>query len=186
MSRILIAGLGNPGQKYEGTRHNIGFAVLDELAGRYRLRLSQKKFSGVYTTGRIADADVVLLKPQTYMNKSGQSVLGARQFYDISAADTIVLHDEIDLDLGALRIKEGGGHGGHNGLRDIIKRTGDRDFIRLRLGIGRPAHGNVTGHVLGRFDSDEIDPMRELIEDACDAVEILLSDGVAKAQNRFH
>ncbi len=186
MSRILIAGLGNPGRKYEGTRHNIGFQVLDQLADRYRLRLGQQKFHASYTTGRIAGADVVLIKPQTYMNKSGRSVQAARQFYDIAAPDSLVLHDDIDLEPGTLRIKEGGGHGGHNGLRDIINKTGDRDFIRVRLGIGRPAHDNVTGHVLGRFDSDEVEMVQTLIEDACDAIETVLSDGVAQAQNRFH
>ncbi len=186
MSRKLIVGLGNPGRKYAGTRHNIGFRLLDELAARARLSVNQSKFDGLYTTGVIAGEDVVLLKPQTFMNKSGKSVLAARQFYDIAVEDTIVLHDEIDLEAGVLRLKDGGGHGGHNGLRDIISRTGERDFIRVRLGIGRPEHGNVTAHVLGRFAGDEEDDVAELVVDGCDAVEILLTDGVSAAQNRFH
>lgn len=186
MSRIVIAGLGNPGRKYAGTRHNIGFQALEILAGRYRLQLSQEKFHGVYTTGAVAGRDVVLLRPQTYMNKSGRAVLAARQFYDVPASDTIVLHDDVDLETGVLKIKQGGGHGGHNGLRDIISRTGDRDFVRIRLGVGRPEYGDVTAHVLGRFDDSERPEIDELIERACDAVEVVLSDGVAKAQNAFH
>lgn len=186
MSRTLIAGLGNPGRKYEGTRHNIGFEVLDRLAQRYRLRLSREKFHGRFTTGAVAGTDVVLLEPQTYMNKSGRAVEAARQFYGIAAADTIVLHDDIDLSPGQLKVKKGGGHGGHNGLRDIISRTGDRDFVRLRLGVGRPEHGDVTNYVLSRFDSDERPAIDELIEDACDATETILDSGVAEAQNRFH
>ena len=187
MSRTLVAGLGNPGRKYEGTRHNVGFEALRRLAGRYRLELSQSKFDGVYTTGRIAGEDVLLLEPHGYMNNSGKSVRAARDFYDIPASETVVLHDDIDLEPGQLKIKSGGGHGGHNGLRDIIARTGgDRDFVRVRLGVGRPEHGDVTNYVLSRFDDDERQTIDELIEDACDAVETLLSDGVDRAQNLFH
>lgn len=186
VSRKLIVGLGNPGRKYEGTRHNIGFAVLDRLGQRHRLDVSRQKFNGLYATGPLTGEDVVLLMPQTFMNKSGKSVVAARQFYDISSEDTIVLHDDIDLDAGQLKIKSGGGHGGHNGLRDIVAKTGEKDFIRIRLGVGRPVHGDVTGHVLGRFDSDEMPTIEDLIERACDAVETVITDGVQAAQNGFH
>ena len=186
VSRRLIVGLGNPGRKYEGTRHNIGFDVLRRLGERYRLSLTQKKFSGVFTTGSVAGEDVVLVEPHTFMNKSGKSVQAARQFYSVDAEDLIVLHDEIDLEPGTIRIKEGGGHGGHNGLRDIISRTGDRDFVRIRLGVGRPEHGDVTNHVLSRFSGSERDLIAEMVEDACDAIETVLTDGVSQAQNRFH
>ena len=186
MSRSLIVGLGNPGRKYEGTRHNVGFEALRRLADRFRLELSRSKFDGVYTTGLIAHQDVVLLEPHTFMNRCGKSVLAARQFYDVPGDQILVFHDDIDLDCGRLKIKRGGGHGGHNGLRDIISRIGERDFVRLRLGVGRPDHGNVTGHVLGKFTSDERPDIDEMIEEACDAVEIVLSDGVKEAQNRFH
>ena len=184
MSRWLIAGLGNPGRKYEGTRHNVGFMALERLAQRYRLQLSQTKFDARYTTGRIAGADVVLIQPQTFMNKSGKSVQAVRSFYDIPASKTVVLHDDIDLAAGQLKIKTGGGHGGHNGLRDIIAKTGDRDFIRVRLGVGRPEHGDVTNYVLSRFDDDTL--AEELVETGCDAVETLLGDGMQRAQNLFH
>lgn len=184
MSRNLIVGLGNPGRKYDGTRHNIGFRTLRRLASRYRLSLSQSKFDGVYTTGRIAGSDVLLLEPHTYMNKSGKSVQAACSFYGIAASDTVVLHDDIDLSAGQIKIKDGGGHGGHNGLRDIIAKTGDRDFTRIRLGVGRPEHGDVTNYVLSRFDDEAL--ADELAEVGCDAVETVLADGVARAQNLFH
>lgn len=184
MSRKLIVGLGNPGRKYEGTRHNIGFRALERLASRYRAPLSQSKFDGFYTTARIAGADVVLLKPETYMNKSGKSVQAAQHFYDIDPEDTLVLHDDIDLQPGHIKIKSGGGHGGHNGLRDIIAKTGERDFVRIRLGVGRPEHGDVTNWVLSRFDDEAM--ADELAETGCDAVETVLADGVGRAQNLFH
>lgn len=186
VSRILIAGLGNPGRKYEGTRHNVGVEALRRLAERYRMNPSRDKFHGHIDTGAVAGEDVVLLAPQTFMNKSGRAVQAARQYYDIPASDTIVLHDDIDLSSGQLKVKKGGGHGGHNGLRDIINRTGDRDFIRIRLGIGRPEHGDVRNYVLSRFGGDEKAAIDALLEDACDAVETVLRQGVGAAQNRFH
>lgn len=186
MGPWLIAGLGNPGRKYAGTRHNIGFEALDRLADRYRLSLSREKFQGHVVKGRLGTQEAVLLKPMTYMNKSGQSVSAAQNFYDIALEKVIVFHDEIDLAPGALRLKFGGGHGGHNGLRDIVKHCGGRDFYRVRMGVGRPEHGNVTGHVLGRFESHERSDIDALIEDAADAAEILMEEGLGPAQNRFH
>lgn len=186
VSRTLIVGLGNPGPKYEGTRHNIGFAAVDALAQRYQMTVTQSKFHGVYTTGIIGGHDVALLKPLTFMNLSGKSVAPALNFFNVTPDRLIVLHDELDVELGQMKIKEGGGHGGHNGLRDIVAKTGTREFIRLRLGIGRPEHGDVTNHVLGRFRPDETGAVDRLLDDACDAVEVVLKEGVAAAQNRFH
>lgn len=186
MSRWLIAGLGNPGRKYDRTRHNVGFQALDRLAERHRLRVTQSKFHGSYTTGGIAGCDVILLKPETFMNKSGRALQAARSYYDVPAEKTVVLHDDIDLDCGQLKIKTGGGHGGHNGLRDIIQKTGDRQFVRIRLGVGRPEHGDVTEYVLGRFDGEQTPAVDEMIERACDAVETVMVDGIARAQNLFH
>ncbi|RDV40142.1 aminoacyl-tRNA hydrolase [Bradymonadaceae bacterium TMQ3] len=186
MSRTLIVGLGNPGPKYEGTRHNIGFAAVDALAQRYQMTVTQSKFHGVYTTGIVAGHDVALLKPLTFMNLSGKSVAPALSFFHVTPDRLIVLHDELDVELGQMKIKEGGGHGGHNGLRDIVAKTGTREFVRLRLGIGRPEHGDVTNHVLGRFRPDETLAVDRMLDDACDAVEVVLNEGVAVAQNRFH
>lgn len=186
MSRHLIVGLGNPGSKYARTRHNIGFMALERLAERHRMAPTTKKFDALYDSGRVGDQQVVLLEPQTYMNRSGQAVLAAARFYEVAPEQIIVLHDEIDLSLGTLRLKSGGGHGGHNGLRDIAARLSTRDFLRVRLGIGRPEHGEVTDFVLGRFTGGEKPQVDELIEQACDAVEIMLAEGIEAAQNRFH
>ncbi|MGM0555067.1 MAG: aminoacyl-tRNA hydrolase [Myxococcota bacterium] len=186
MSRYLIAGLGNPGTKYAGTRHNIGFMAVDRLAERHRMSLGTEKFDGRFDTGVIGREKVALLEPQTFMNRSGRSVQAAASFYDVPTDQIIVVHDEIDLDVGQLRLKAGGGHGGHNGLRDIAQKLGTKDFLRVRLGVGRPEHGDVTNHVLGQFQRDEQPLVDDLIERGCDAIELLLSDGLARAQNRFH
>lgn len=187
VSRKLLVGLGNPGAKYEGTRHNIGFDALDRLAQRFGIAVTRRKFNSFYETAVIQGEDVALLKPQSYMNRSGQPVQGARQFFNVPVEDLIVLHDDIDLEVGQLKLKVGGGHGGHNGLRDIIAKSGgEKGFIRVRLGVGRPRHGDVTDHVLGRFGADEQVEIDELIERACDAVELMLSDGVVAAQNAYH
>jgi peptidyl-tRNA hydrolase, PTH1 family len=186
MSRFLIVGLGNPGPKYERTRHNVGFMALERLARRHRLSLSSQKFDGRTDTGLIGDQKVVLLEPLTFMNRSGKSVAAAANFYGLADEHIVVIHDEIDLPVGRLRVKSGGGHGGHNGLRDIVAKLGSRDFIRLRLGVGRPEHGDVTNHVLGPFSSDDEREVDELLETACDAVEVVIQEGVSAAQNRFN
>ena len=186
MSRYLIAGLGNPGSKYAQTRHNIGFMALERFAERHRLSLAQEKFDARFDTGHVAGQKVVLLEPLTFMNRSGKAVGQAARFYEIPADCIVVLHDDIDLSLGRIKVKSGGGHGGHNGLRDIANRLSTRDFVRVRLGVGRPEHGNVTGHVLGKFDPEEAAEVSEVVEKACDAVETILSDGLEAAQNLFN
>ncbi|MFP4597595.1 MAG: aminoacyl-tRNA hydrolase [Persicimonas sp.] len=186
MSRYLIAGLGNPGSKYDQTRHNIGFRALERLAQRHRIALTSTKFDSLCETGRIGDQMVVLLEPQTFMNRSGKAVSQAANFYEVDADHIIVIHDDIDLAPGTLRVKSGGGHGGHNGLRDIVAKLGSREFLRLRMGVGRPEHGDVTNHVLGRFTRGEFTVVDEMVESACDAVETILADGLSAAQNRFN
>jgi len=187
MSRKLLVGLGNPGSKYEATRHNIGFMALDRLASRYGMRVDAKKFKGEIATGTIAGHSVVLLKPQTFMNLSGESVQRAAAFYDVPVEEIVVCHDELDLDAGLVRLKSGGGHGGHNGLRDIIQKMSSKEFARVRMGIGRPpGNGEVTGWVLGPFGKGEGDLRDEMIEQACDAVEEILANGLLLAQNRFN
>ncbi|MBA2660845.1 MAG: aminoacyl-tRNA hydrolase [Bradymonadaceae bacterium] len=186
MSRYLIVGLGNPGTKYEGTRHNIGFGLVERFARRHQISLTQTKFHGRYGTGSVGVHDLVLLEPQTFMNLSGQAVAPAAKFFDLDSQHIIVAHDELDLALATLRIKAGGGHGGHNGLRDIIARLGNPDFSRLRLGIGRPEHGNVTAHVLAGFRPDEQPGVDAMLETACDALETLLAEGMEAAQNRYN
>ena len=160
----LIVGLGNPGLEYEATRHNVGFLWVDELARAQKLNFkSESKFHGLTARGQLHGHEVLLLKPQTFMNVSGRSVGALVQFYKIAPAEMLVVHDELDLPPGVARLKMGGGHGGHNGLKDIIAHLGSKDFWRLRLGIGHPGErGVVTDYVL----SDPRREERELIEDA--------------------
>ncbi len=186
MAHHLIVGLGNPGPKYETTRHNIGFLAVDHLADRLDLPLTQQKFHGRYATGFAGSEKVTLLEPDTYMNVSGKSVQAAAAFFQIDPEHIIVVHDELDLDPGSLKVKVGGGHGGHNGLRDIVSKLGSNDFVRIRLGIGRPARGSVTDWVLGTFSSDEWSMLPDQLEDACDALEMIVSDGAVAAQNEFN
>src|SRR5574342_143 len=137
----IIAGLGNPGKKYEYTRHNAGFLAIEELARSLRFDLSQEKYHAVIGKGRLGGEDALLAKPQTFMNESGRSVGAILRYTNAEHPDLIVVHDEIDLPLGIVRVKAGGGHGGHNGLRSIIEHIGTPDFIRVRIGVGRPSNG---------------------------------------------
>jgi len=180
---LLVVGLGNPGSDYEHTRHNIGFMVVDELARRWNAPGWRSKFGG-----EIAQAkDIVVLKPQEYMNVSGQAVQRTQAFYKVEPKDTIIVHDEIDLPFGKLRVKVGGGHGGHNGLRSIIQMTGDA-FLRVRCGVGKPNGGKdrVTGHVLGGFSKVEQNELPFLIGGAADAVQLILEKGATTAMNKVN
>jgi PTH1 family peptidyl-tRNA hydrolase len=180
----LVVGLGNPGDRYAGNRHNAGFMVVDELARRYG-QTFRTKFQARTTRIRVADQDVVLLQPMTYMNRSGPSVGEAARFYRVEPAQTVVIHDEIDLPFGELRFKVGGGHAGHNGLRSIFEHY-PRDFVRLRFGVGRPGMGDVSGHVLGDFDAVERATLSDLVIRAADGIEIVLQEGPEHAMNAFH
>lgn len=170
---VIVAGLGNPGKEYERTRHNAGFLVLDALLAHFGVTDSQEKWEGRFARVRApgpdgSPSDVVLLRPLTFMNLSGKTVCPAAKFYKIDPSDLLVLHDEIDIPFGDIRLKKGGGHAGHNGLRDIIDRCGSRDFYRLRIGVGRPTVGDAADHVLSRFHSDEEAPAARLFEQARD------------------
>jgi PTH1 family peptidyl-tRNA hydrolase len=189
----LIVGLGNPGAAYAGTRHNIGFDVVDVLAQRHRLSWGAK-FKGELVQGPIAGQATVLLKPQTFMNLSGQSVQPTMAFFKISPDHIVVVHDDLDLELGHIKLKRGGSSGGHNGLKSIDGAIGPA-YLRVRAGIGHPRNGgisdepgrkDVVGHVLGAFRGAERDAARELIQRCADAVETLIRDGLPEAQRRFH
>lgn len=182
----LLVGLGNPGNKYVGTRHNIGFLVAERFAERHRISLKKKGYQGIYGVGRVSGEETTVLLPQTFMNLSGASVNAAVQSLGVVPGDLIVVYDDLDLDFGWLRIRPDGGHGGHNGLRDICSVLGRKDFIRLRMGIGRPEHGNTTGHVLGRFGADENKALPGIVGGAVDAIEMMLGEGVQAAMNRFN
>lgn len=167
----LIVGLGNPGDKYKGHRHNIGFMAVDEIASEYGFSSFRSKFQGEMSEGRIDAHKVVLLKPQTYMNESGQSVGKAAKFYKIDPSRIVVLHDELDLDPGKCRVKSGGGVAGHNGLKSIKAHLGTPDFLRVRMGIGHPGDkSRVSGYVLSDFAKSEqkwLEPLIPAIATQC-------------------
>jgi PTH1 family peptidyl-tRNA hydrolase len=183
----LIVGLGNPGPTYARTRHNAGFELVDELARRTGVSLRHEaRHQGELARASIGGTDVWLLKPLTYMNLSGQSARSVAGFYRIPPQSILVAHDELDFPPGAVRLKEGGGAGGHNGLRDLIAQLGD-DFWRLRIGIGHPGdRGEVLDYVLGRPPAAEAALIHEAVLAAADAVPVMLSDGAQKAMNRLH
>jgi peptidyl-tRNA hydrolase, PTH1 family len=187
----LIAGLGNPGREYAGTRHNVGFMVLEELAARHRLSFNQQKFEADTAAGQMGSEKVLLLKPQTFMNLSGQSVVPAARFYKVAAVDLVVVHDELDLPLGRIQVKLGGGAGGHNGVKSILGLLGEDGFVRVRVGIGKPEvagekRNSVVGHVLGGFGKDEQKLAEQVIARAADAVERVVEKGAAVAMNEFN
>jgi PTH1 family peptidyl-tRNA hydrolase len=186
MDRWLLVGLGNPGGEYAGTRHNMGYRVLEELARRWGVSLSRRQFQAELGTGSVAGTPAVLMKPRTYMNLSGRAVAPAAGFYQIPLERLVVIHDDIDLPLGRLRVKAGGGHGGHNGLRSLTEALGSGGFLRLRIGVGRPERGDVTGHVLGRFSPEEAACQEGWVSLAADAVEEILRNGVSSAMNRYN
>jgi len=152
----VVVGLGNPGAKYEKTRHNVGFLFLDHLAQKLGATWSMdKRFHGLVSQSVLGGNRIYLLKPQTFMNRSGSSVVVMMQFYKLKVDELLVVHDELDFDVGMVKLKQGGGHAGHNGLRDIIAHLGSNDFSRIRLGIGRPLSGrSVSDYVLSKLDSD--------------------------------
>ena len=182
-----IAGLGNPEERHARTLHNAGFWFVDELARRAGAEFRyEKRFDAEICRIHISDNDVWLIKPQSYMNLSGGPVRGVLEYYRLAVSDLLVAHDEIDLPPGTVRLKKGGGHGGHNGLRDIIKHTGS-DFMRLRIGVGHPGHKDlVTDYVLKRASAEVEQAMRRNVDDAADVVPTLVEDGIEAAMTRLH
>jgi len=181
----LIVGLGNPGEEYAGTRHNIGFDVVDVLASRWRIGMGVEKFHGTFGKGDIRGRQVVMLKPMTFMNRSGRAVVATGRFYKLELADLLVVTDDLALPLGRLRMRARGSSGGHNGLQSVIDRVGTDEWCRLRVGIGPPV-GVPTAHVLTRFEGDEEAVMRRARGRAADAVECWVADGPDLAMTRFN
>lgn len=179
----LIVGLGNPGPEYEATRHNFGFMVLDALASRGYGAGWHEKFKGLSIRARVGGATCTLLKPQTFMNLSGRSVARAAQFYGYGPTEIIVVHDDVDLPFEVVRIKKGGGTAGHKGLKSLKQDLGHTDFIRVRMGVGRPARGSVSDFVLSNFARDERIALPDIVERGADAVTSIVADGVRKAMN---
>jgi len=185
---LLVVGLGNPGPQYAKTRHNVGFMVADLLAGRMGAAFKVHKKSGAeIVTGRLGHKPIVLAKPRTYMNESGRQVGPLAKFYSVSPADVIVIHDELDIDFGQIRLKLGGGEGGHNGLRSVANALGTKDFQRVRIGIGRPpGRKDPAAFVLENFSAAERPEVPTLCEMAADATELLIESGLEPAQNQVH
>ena len=180
----IIAGLGNPTKEYEGTRHNIGFSVIDKLADKYNISMNEKKHKAICGKGMIEGEKVILLKPQTYMNLSGESVVDAVNFYKVDPEeDVIIIYDDIDLDVGKLRIRAKGSAGGHNGMKNIIAHLGTQVFPRIRVGVGAKPKAD---YVLGRFPKEELPEIEAGRETACEAVKIIVSQGVEAAMNRIN
>lgn len=183
MSSYIIAGLGNPGPTYQWTRHNAGFLFLDRLANDFNTNMTRKSFSGLCGESSHAKHKLVLLKPQTFMNLSGKSVMQALQFYKLPPTQLIVVHDELDIPYGSVRFKQGGGHGGHNGLRSIIEQIGRNDFIRLRIGIDKSPFGDTTGHVLGNIPPVQIEQLPKVLDGAIIMIKMMLEEGISKAMS---
>ncbi len=184
----IIAGLGNPGNEYEKTRHNAGFWFIDQLIHHYNLTLKKEsRFSADIAKLSTASGNIWLIKPMNFMNRSGQSIAQLSRFYKIPAEQILVVHDELDLSPGTVKLKKGGGHGGHNGLRDTISQLGSKDFYRLRLGIGHPGNKEqVVGFVLGKTPESEKTLIEGAIDKSIDSIELILQGDMQKAMNQLH
>jgi PTH1 family peptidyl-tRNA hydrolase len=182
-----IIGLGNPGMKYAGTRHNIGFDAVTAIADKYNLSINNKKFKGVYADGHIAGEKVLLVQPQTFMNLSGECVREVADFYKLNPDEIIIICDDINLDVGRLRIRKKGSAGGHNGLKNIIAHLGTEEFPRIRVGVGEKTEGwDLADYVLARFDKDSEPVIREALANVVGAVETWISEGIDAAMNRHN
>jgi len=182
----LVVGLGNPGDAYHETRHNAGFLVLDKVVETFSIAMDKRKFDVVMGRGLIGKQEVILAKPQAYMNRSGPPVLNLANYFRVACEEMLVVHDDIDLPFGRIKIKENGGHGGHNGLRSLIDAFGGGNFLRLRVGIDRSEAFTVTDHVLGRFNAAENNVLDQIISKARDAIVTIFDKGAQQGMNTFN
>ena len=183
----MVVGLGNPGPEYEASRHNVGFRVVDTLAGRVGMALNRSRYRSFFMRGSLHGVQVLLVKPLTFMNDSGFTVSMWQQALHFEPGQIVVVHDDLDLPTSQLRIKVGGGHGGHRGVRSVLEAMGSADFLRVKVGIGRPREGQDTvKHVLGPFEEHEGDAIQVVVERAADAVEVLLQESLETAMNRYN
>ena len=183
----IIVGLGNPGRQYEETRHNIGFQVIDELSTKWNTPLNQSKFNGMYGITHIGSEKVMLLKPLTYMNLSGECIVPMMDYYDVEDDQFIVIYDDLDLQAGKLRLRQKGSAGGHNGIKSIIQHLGTQEFNRIRIGVDRPKNGmKVTDYVLARFTEDEKPDIADAVKRSADACEAWLSKSFLEVMNTYN
>lgn len=184
---FLLVGLGNPGARYASTRHNVGFKVVERVAERAGVTIDRKSFGALVVEARVADHKVLLVEPQQFMNVSGQAVASLMGFYKLERTAVVVVHDDMDLPFGRLRLRESGGHGGHNGIRDIQRAAGGNDFLRLRVGVGRPPEGwDPADYVLGSWTPAESDQLGAVCDRAADAFEAILRLGMPRAMNQYN
>ena len=182
---ILIVGLGNPGKQYEKTRHNIGFDVIDYMANKYNIDVNREKFKGICGEGFIENKKVILLKPLTYMNLSGESIREFANFYKLEDEEIIVVYDDISLDIGRLRIREKGSAGGHNGIKSIIQNLGGDKFPRVKVGVGQPKD-NLVNHVLGKFSKEDREHIEKVIPVVSDAIVEIVKNDAKESMNKFN
>lgn len=183
----LIVGLGNPGKDYEYTRHNIGFIIVDELAKRFNISLDKTKFNGLYGMGMVQGEKVILLKPLTYMNLSGEAIRPLMDYYDVDLEDILVIYDDLDLPQGKIRLRTKGSPGGHNGIKSIVQHVKTEDFKRIRVGIGRPQNGmKITDYVLGRFTNEEVNLISDAAQQAALASEEWLKKPFLEVMNVYN
>lgn len=182
----VIAGLGNPGKKYENTRHNMGFITIDQLAEKHNIKVDKLKFKALVGEGRIAGQKVLLVKPQTYMNLSGESIREVMNFYKLEPENLIVIYDDIDIEAGALRIRKFGSAGTHNGMKSVVYQLQSDRFPRIRLGIGSQKKGDLVNFVIGGFSKEEVPALEGAVNHAVLAIECIIEDGIDKAMNQFN
>jgi PTH1 family peptidyl-tRNA hydrolase len=183
----LLVGLGNPGKEYEATRHNVGFLVVEDVARAAGFAVDRKKFAALLGEGTVAGVKTLVVEPQTFMNLSGEAVGAAARFYKVATEDVVVVHDDLDLEFGRVQIKAGGGHAGHNGLKSLVAHLGGPEFVRIRVGIGKPGGRKETvSHVLGGFDRKESEELPFVVQRAADAARCVLKDGPLKCMNEYN
>ncbi len=182
---FLVVGLGNIGRQYEHTRHNVGFDIIDLISSKYNINVNREKFKGMYGEGKIGSKKVILLKPSTYMNLSGESVREVMNFYKIASENMIVVYDDISLEVGRLRIRTEGSAGGHNGIKNVIANLGTDAFPRIKVGVGQP-NLELISHVLGKFNSEDREKVEKVFQASVDAVECIIMSDAAEAMNKFN
>lgn len=183
----IIVGLGNPTKTYDGTRHNIGFSVIDQIAADLGIGVNEKKHKAKFGKGYIGGEKVILAKPQTYMNLSGESVRALMDYYKVSEEELIIIYDDTSLDVGQIRIRQKGSAGGHNGIKSIIRHLGTMEFPRIKVGIGsKPPGFDLADYVLSKFKEEEKDVIKEAVISANDAVRVMITDGIDEAMNEFN
>lgn len=183
----LIVGLGNPEEEYNHTRHNMGFHVINKLARKYEITMNRKKYEGIYGDGKIEEEKIILLKPQTYMNASGKSIIQFMRFYKLQPENIIVIYDDMDVEPGKIKIRKKGGPGSHNGMKSVIHEIQSQEIPRIRVGIGRPEEQNqMIEYVIGEIDPEEEKELEEGVEKAAEAIEAILKIGIDKAMNQYN